>query len=178
MGANPKQYPINKGKDDEMKKLTRREQLFCAAYASCLNGREAAYKAGYTVCPEMHARKLLRNGLIREHIEKISEENKITLNEVKAGLRRIAFASSADAVRLILEENPSSLDVESLDLFNVSEIKRPKGGGLEIKFFDRIKALERLGELTESAREQTAGCVSFYQALENSAERQDDTDEI
>ena len=33
------------------------------------------------------------------------------------------------------------------DLFNVSEIKRVKGGGVEIKFFDRQKALEKLEEL-------------------------------
>lgn len=161
-----------------MKNLTRRERLFCTVYAGCFNGREAAYKAGYTVCPELHAKMLLRNRLIREQIEQISKENKITIEEVKAGLRRIAFASSADAVKLILEENTSALDVESLDLFNVSEIKKPKGGGLEIKFFDRIKALEKLGELTDRADSQNTGCLSFYQALENSAVRQDDTDEI
>ena len=35
------------------------------------------------------------------------------------------------------------------DLFNVSEIKRIKGGGVEIKFFDRQKALERLSDLND-----------------------------
>lgn len=157
-----------------MKKLSGREQLFCNLYADGLNGREAAYKAGYTVCPEIYAKKLLNKKLVRECIEKISHENKITQNEVKAGLHRIAFASSADAVRLILTDKPSELDIEALDLFNVSEIKRPKGGGLEVKFFDRIKALEKLGELTEAAAEQTAGCVSFYKALEKCASEQDD----
>lgn len=157
-----------------MKKSGSREQLFCALYADCLNGREAAYKAGYTVCPEMNAKKLLRKKDIKDNIEQILSEKRITLKEVKAGLHRIAFASSADAVRLILAENPTELDIEALDLFNVSEIKRPKGGGMEIKFFDRIKALEKLGELTDASAEQTSGCVSFYQALEKSAEKQDD----
>lgn len=157
-----------------MKKLTGREQLFCSVYAVCRNGREAAYKAGYTVCPEIYSKKLLSKKVIRDTIEQVSEQMLITQKEVAAGLRRIAFASSADAVKLILAENPSELDVESLDLFNVSEIKRPKGGGLEIKFFDRIKALERLADLTEASAENNVGCASFYQALEKSAAKRDD----
>ena len=62
---------------------------------------------------------------------------------------------------------PENTDFDSLDLFNVAEIKRPKGGGLEIKFFDRIKALEKLGDISEIAV-QDAG-QSFYEALEKSA---------
>ncbi len=161
-----------------MEKLNGKEQLFCSVYASCLNGREAAYKAGYTVCPEIYSKKLLKKKLIRESIEKISEEMKITQKEVRAGLHRIAFASSADAVKLILSENPSELDIEGLDLFNVAEIKRPKGGGLEIKFFDRIKALDRLADLTENSAEQNNGCASFYQALEKSVTKRADRDGI
>lgn len=161
-----------------MKKLSGREQLFCNFYTDGLNGREAAYKAGFTVCPEICSKKLLNKKTVRDCIDRISHEKSITQKEVKAGLHRIAFASSADAVKLILAEDPSVLDIEALDLFNVSEIKKPKGGGLEVKFFDRIKALEKLGELTENTAEQAAGCVSFYQALEKSAYGQDDNNEI
>ena len=55
----------------------------------------------------------------------------------------------------------------SLDLFNVSEIKRPKGGGMEIKFFDRLKAIDKLRELAveQDNKEKT----SFFDALEKSA---------
>ena len=53
-----------------------------------------------------------------------------------------------------------------LKLMNVSEIKRPKGGGMEIKFFDRIKALERLGSDKSSSSDSS---LSFYEALEKSA---------
>ena len=59
------------------------------------------------------------------------------------------------------------LGTEKLDLFNVSEIKRPKGGGLEIKFFDRLKALEHLEQLCTGGDEDSA--LPFYKALENSA---------
>jgi hypothetical protein len=48
---------------------------------------------------------------------------------------------------MFCEEAMSAEEIEKLDLFNVSDIKRPKGGGLEIKFFDRLKALERLEKI-------------------------------
>lgn len=39
---------------------------------------------------------------------------------------------------------------------------------MEIKFFDRIKALEKLREIADEDHRQTA--VSFYDALEKSAD--------
>lgn len=150
-----------------MKKLSGREELFCRLYASCRNSREAAFKAGYTFCPEIASKKLLAKPDIRKAIEQIEKENTFSDEEVRAGLRRIAFASSADAVRLLLSDNYEDIDAEALDLFNISEIKRAKGGGIEIKFFDRIKALEKLGEFSGSIRSDNA--EPFYAALEKSA---------
>ncbi len=149
-----------------MKKLTGKEEMFCMLYASCRNSREAAFRAGYTVCPEIAAEKLLAKKSVRAEIEKIEKENNVTDEEVRAGLRRLAFSSSADAVRLLLSDSPEDVDAEGLDLFNISEIKRAKGGGLEIKFFDRIKALEKLSELSGNS---AMGTAPFYNALENSA---------
>lgn len=67
---------------------------------------------------------------------------------VKEGLRHLAFGSCNDAVVLAFaEELPPKSVIEKLDLFNVSEIKRVKGGGVEVKLFDRLKALEKLYEI-------------------------------
>ena len=86
---------------------------------------------------------------------------------VERGLMRLAFGSVADALKLMLcEDSMSAEEIEKLDLFNVSDIKRPKGGGLEIKFFDRIKALERLEKLG-SSEENTQS--SFIKALSEGA---------
>lgn len=64
---------------------------------------------------------------------------------VTAGLQRLAFGSINDAVSLILcDEQLSQTAVSSLDLFNISELKKVKGGGIEIKFADRVKAMELL----------------------------------
>lgn len=58
-----------------------------------------------------------------------------------------------------------------MDLFSVSEIKRPKDGSMEIKFFDRLKALEHLESETEG--ETTAR--DFFDAIGKSADSCGDT---
>ncbi len=63
---------------------------------------------------------------------------------------------------------PDEQKIEELDLFNIAEIKRPKGGGLEIKFFDRLKALEKLSQLEEGSED--ASFSPFYEALKKGAE--------
>ena len=48
------------------------------------------------------------------------------------------------------EELPPADVISRLDLFNVSEVKRVKGGGVEVKLFDRQKALEKMFEFLNS----------------------------
>ena len=74
------------------------------------------------------------------------------------GLEQLAFGKVNDAVRLAFcEEVPSVQTLARMDLFNVSSIKRVKGGGVEVQFFDRQKALERLYEYArEGQNGQTA----------------------
>ena len=50
-----------------------------------------------------------------------------------------------------------------MDLFNVSEIKRLKDGAVEIKFFDRIRALEKIQSMDFVSTEQS---ISFYSAIQ------------
>lgn len=71
---------------------------------------------------------------------------------VIAGLERLAFGRINDAVSLTFSDEITDEQIHRADLFNVSEIKKVKGGGVEIKFFDRQKALERLWEYNENIR--------------------------
>lgn len=97
----------------------------------------------------------------------MARRKKITQKEVSEGLRRLAFGEIHDAVSLLFESEESILNkLPRLDLFNVSEIKRVKGGGMEIKFFDRLKALEKLGSMVSDNDSMTA--TSFYEAIEKS----------
>lgn len=85
--------------------------------------------------------------------------------KIMRGYDKLAFGGVADAVRLMLCDDPEQLEIGGMDLFNVAEIKRPKGGGMEIKFFDRIKALQCLEQISEEKQEGPGG---FYRALEQS----------
>ncbi len=157
------------------KKLTKKEDDFCRWYTQLRNPREAALKAGYTLMPEHAALHLLSKERIRERISCLEKELLTSDTLISAGLRRLAFGSTADAVKLILSAgSDKSPDIESLDLFNVSEIKYTCGKGMEIKFFDRLKALEKLNEITDSTTQNSA--LSFYEAIERSAKNNTEGD--
>ena len=81
------------------------------------------------------------------------------------GYERLAFGSTADAFRLLMSSAQDAPDVGLLDLFNVAEIKKPKDGAMEIKFFDRLKALEQLG----CAPGEDGTAAAFYEALSRCA---------
>ncbi len=150
-----------------MKKgLTEKERLFCFYFAEDGDARGCAARAGFSVAPKRSAARLLGREEIRAEIAKLEKEKK-AVNAVEKGLMRLAFGSVADAMRLMLCEDSLTADeIEKLDLFNVSEIKRPKGGGLEIKFFDRLKALERLDKISGGEENSRS---SFIQALSEGA---------
>ena len=147
--------------------MTEKEKLFCTYYADDGDARGCAARAGFVVAPRRSASRLLAREDIRGEIQRLEKEKKATVALIEKGLRRLAFGSVADALKLMLcEDTMTAEEIEKLDLFNVSDIKRPKGGGLEIKFFDRLKALERL-EKMGSGEENTQS--SFVQALAEGA---------
>jgi hypothetical protein len=69
-----------------------------------------------------------------------------------------------DAVRLAFAEEVTPEMIEQADLYGVSEIKRIKGGGVEIKFFDRQKAAERLIDI-ENERNGAANAENLISAI-------------
>ena len=144
-----------------MKKLNRKEKLFCMYYAQSRNGREAAAKAGFAL-PEQSAMRLLQNAQIRQELASLAGQTRAGSDELLAGYRKLAFGSGADALRLLFGSVPPE-DFDALDLFNVAEIKRPKDGALEIKFFDRLKALEHLEALSGADRADSG--LPLYRAL-------------
>jgi hypothetical protein len=148
--------------------LTQQEEFFCLALAQTRSAREAAARAGYKN-PQKDSLKLLARKEIRRAAQK-AEAAPPNRAEIAAGYRRLAFGCCTDALRLLfLEQEPSLAALEQLDLFNVSDIKRPKGGGLEIRFFDRCEALQAL-EAFCGAEEEEKGARAFYEALSRSVQ--------
>lgn len=86
--------------------------------------------------------------------------------EIYQGYQQLAFGSIADAIKLLFMEEPNPRALGKMNFFNVAEIRRMKEGAMEIKFFDRLKALEKLEEITDQGQTDTP---PFYEALENSA---------
>ncbi len=156
-----------------MKNLTAKEKLFCVLFAENRNGREAAARAGYAM-PQKTAVRLLEKKSIRAEISALSKSCAADLDEVCQGYRRLAFGTYADALKLLFAPEGLTPDsLEKLDMFNVSEIKRPKDGALEIKFFDRLKALEHLQQAGALDASQN-NALPFYTALERSVGSKDE----
>ena len=148
---------------EKSKKLSRRERLFCRFYCATGNAREAAVRSGYQRAPEEKGLELLADDSIIAEIKRGMERER-ELAKVKAlkGLERIAFGSIADAARLVCSDSPPLLCLDGLDLFLISEIKKPKDGAMEIKFFDRLKALERL---MQEGEQDSSSALPLYNAL-------------
>ncbi len=122
-------------------------------------------KSGY-MFPEKSALRLLKRQEIADEIANIDKQRRATDNDIAMGFARLAFGCVSDAISLIFKDDISGEDIENMDLFNIAEIKRKKSGEIEIKFFDRLKALEKLTQLT-SCKQDTES--SIFAAIEKSA---------
>lgn len=135
-----------------MKDIENRKKLFCCYFVKLGNIREAALKAGYP--PEtamLDGIECMRLASCQKLISKLYSALSFNISGIMSGLERLAFGNSNDAVFLAFSEDmPSSEIISRLDLFNISEIKKIKGGGVEIKLFDRQKALEKMFEFASS----------------------------
>ena len=147
--------------------LSAREKKFCAAYLDCGNAQEAARRAGFLKDSKSAGERLLSKAAVISEIAKLSSMRREILSQLAyTGYLRLAFGSVSDAVQLLYLSQPTDAQIEKMDLFAVSEIRRPKDGSMEIKFCDRLKALEKL----EQALPDSGGAVPFYGALKNASE--------
>ena len=121
---------------------------FVQAYVRGCSAEEAAIIAGISPAnARADGLRLLSRRAVRRRIER--REAFAQEAEIRAGLERLAYGRVNDAAALAFADEVTPQMLAGADLFNVSEIKRVKGGGVEIKFFDRQKALEKLAELGE-----------------------------
>lgn len=154
-----------------MKKLSQRQEDFCRLYLGCFSAGDAARLAGF---PAKGSEKAGLRLLSRPEIQ-----NRLTLlrrkevtGDLRANALRLLFHLSSggcgDALRLLtMEDTELRNEADALDLCAVAEIKRAKGG-TEIKFIDRVKALETVCRLCDEA-EGGSGAADLIRAVENSA---------
>lgn len=124
------------------------ERCFCIWYAMLCNVQEAALHAGYSQEEALERGVLLlQRDDCRAFIHRVLETLSLRSSaaQVMAGLERLAFGSCNDAARLVFAaDSLSPAELAKLDLFGVSEIKRDKNGGVEVKLCDRQKAMEQI----------------------------------
>ena len=101
------------------------------------------------------------------------KDKKARPDAVKRGYKKIAFGRVNDAVRLMFRDGLSPEEMKKLDLNSVAELKQTKDG-LEIKFYDRMKALECLREMEEDGAGQSPLYRALLQSVKKRGEAGDD----
>lgn len=156
-----------------MARLTEKQKRFVEEYLVDLNATEAAKRAGYS---EKTAYSIgfenLRKPEIQEAIQVAmdarAERTGITQDRVLQELARIAFANGTDFAKVVSREAPTTIideegnpqqvmsvvqsvrlmDTDSLTPDKRAAIAGIKEGkfGIEVKSYDKIRALELLGQ--------------------------------
>lgn len=155
------------------KSLTKLQKKFLCRFAAGKNVMEAAAACGI---PESSAYeegiKILRHPDAFKFVTEIAVTMKrYDSDSVEESLDRIINGRINDAVILAKScpEELTEADVRKLDLYNVSELKFSKGV-CEIKFADRIKAIEKLNEI-RTGRAADNAAQSFLDAIGEASEK-------
>lgn len=143
-----------------------RRKRFCAGYLRTLDPERAAVEAGVKDGWALLADEAVRQELAGMRTLRAGE---VRREDALRRLTELAFGRANDAVVLALSPERERLDVQGLDLSAVSEFKVTEKGAVEIRFLDRIKALEALCLLLERQADEE-GAEDLIRALRGEEE--------
>lgn len=139
-----------------MAKLTEKQKRFVEEYLIDLNATQAAIRAGYSVktANEQGARLLVNVSVQQKIAEKMADRSKrtgVNQDRVIQELAKIAFINAPDVINTkdaTIKAGATSDDTAAIQSVKVKVIPTKEGEGVEreIKFNDKIKALELLGK--------------------------------
>jgi len=139
-----------------MAKLTLKQQKFADEYLIDLNATQAAIRAGYSPkSAEQQGSVLLRNPKVRAYIDQriaeLSRRTGVTQERIIRELARIAFLDPTQLIDMDTAELLSDAaedDRAAIASVKVKTIPTEAGTGVEreVRFADKIKALELLGK--------------------------------
>lgn len=137
-------------------KLTEKQKRFADEYLIDINATQAAIRAGYSVkTAESQGSRLLTNVKVRAYIDERMAElsRRIGVNQERIirELARIAFVNPPQVVNMddaTLNLYADDNDTAAIASVKVKTIPTQDGMGIEreIRFADKIKALELLGK--------------------------------
>lgn len=153
------------GKNGKKNGLTPRNRQFIDNYINSGNATQAYIEAGYSPNgADRNAYKLLRIHEIVTEVEKrrleIANDNNITASKIIKELSKIAFLKSSDVFNygkedfecegVTIQKSVAYLktqdEMSDEALSSISSIKETQHGGLEIKLYDKQKALDSLSK--------------------------------
>lgn len=134
-----------------------KQDAFCRAYLRTMDPERAGAETG------TDGFALLGNRSVRGRLDRMRETaaGEITREDAVRRLAQLAFGRVNEAAAMALR--PGEADPMTLDLSAVAELKVTDKGGVELKFIDRVRALEALCNLLE---ENSGGAEELLRALE------------
>ena len=144
----------------------RDDGVFCRTYLRTMDPEQAAEAVG-----RRDGFSMLGSATVRKRLDRMREDaaGQVRREDVIRRLAQLAFGRANDAIALALSPERESRNVAKMDLSAVSEFKVTDKGGVEIRFLDRVKALEALCVLLER-QEGEAGAEAFLRALRGEEE--------
>jgi hypothetical protein len=161
--------------------LKHREEEFCRLVAVLGDPAAAARMAGYRDPQDRWPSLIAREDIAREIRRASRTVRGVYEDAARCSLYRVMFSDNTDALRLLYRETIPDEELAGLNLSGVAEIKRTKDKSVEIKFFDRLKALDKLSD-ADGEPGSTAG--GLLEAMRLSARAilasrdEDDTDGV
>lgn len=137
--------------------ITEKQQRFVEEYLIDLNATKAAIRAGYSPKtadvqgPRLLGKVRVSCAIARAKAER-SRRTGITQDRILQELARIAFLNPVDVLDLqscTLRSDVSKDDLSAVSFLRVKKVSAEEGGTykeLEIKFYNKLKALELLGK--------------------------------
>ena len=139
--------------------LNKRQELFAKEYLIDLNATQSAIRAGYSEKTAYSmGQRLLKHVEVQECIQKAmrkrEKRTEVTQDRVLEELAAIAFADINDYVQ-ISTVTIDDREIDSVELVNTGALPKAKraaiagikqgANGIELKLYDKEKALEMLG---------------------------------
>jgi len=151
--------------------MTERHKIFCLEYAKERRADRAAIAAGYTKKNAFRVGfQLLEREDIKKYLAELKEEQfnkmKIDADRVLEEIARIAFA---DPRKLVQVDARGRVNVTPTDQLTEQEaaalggIKVTKAGSVEIRFNDKLAALDKLGRHLALFKDVQETNVNFTQ---------------
>lgn len=137
-----------------MSGLNDRQRIFVEEYLIDRNATQAAIRAGYSQKTAYSiGQRLLKKVEIQEAIKKRTEarirRTDITADFVLTEIMKVASADASDFVTVGKRNRVQIIPTEEISkdkLAALSGVKRGKNGELEVKLYDKLRALEMLGK--------------------------------